>query len=222
MIRTQIEMHTFFATYGNCKESSLVSLLVSSIMARRSCSVPVLLPCTVSVLCGKISMPGTTFRRRLAGRLCFQHVIIIQMSSNANRMPPNAINATNKTIMRAKENVISGQHWQQRYSDRGLSAHLWDCIDTFYPRTSRSIRTALDCHRQCPGKRHDSDTDRSPSAQPNKLGPDTANSPTNRRSPRGTSTCTFHANWSSMHSPSSRDIWRSHIHRNLRIETMKL
>lgn len=91
---------TFFVTYGNCNESSLVSLLVSSIIARLSCKVPVLLPlpCTVNVLCGRISMPGTTVRRRpVLGRLCFQHVNMMQINSNANIMPPNAIRPTSNT-----------------------------------------------------------------------------------------------------------------------------
>lgn len=89
---------TFFATYGNCSESSLVSLLVSSIIARRSCNVPVLLPlCTVNVLCGKISMPGTTVRLRPLGRLCFQHVNIMHTNNNANNIPPNAIKPTSNT-----------------------------------------------------------------------------------------------------------------------------
>lgn len=89
---------TFFATYGNCNESSLVSLLVSSIIARLSCSVPVLLPlCTVRVLCGNISIPGTTVRRLPFGRLCFQHVNMMQIKSSANNMPPNAIKPTSNT-----------------------------------------------------------------------------------------------------------------------------
>lgn len=200
---------TFFVTYGNWHESSLVSLLVSSIMARLSCNVPVLLPLwTVNVLCGKISIPGTTFRRRLVGRLCFQHVNIMHTNNNANKIPPSAIRPTRNTRnTMEKKQRIPIFNWIL-YALLVIVcviksiiqyAYLSNYIDIFHRHTIGSIHTPLQFHRNCRAvhvqcKHHDNCIDCNPLIQPNKCVQDTVDFRINPQNHLCMSMCMFHVN----------------------------